>query len=114
MSSSSFSHRIKKLPHRIFNQIVQCCNSDGRSEDSAADDIPSHVLKNLLSKKINMEFIFEMKQAFQGRDSIHLKHITRNITNFLSKSYNKKIKQFKKLVCVALDNLTKMPLLETN
>ena len=67
-SSSSFSHRIKKLPHRIFNQIVQCCNSDGRSEDSAADDIPSHVLKNLLSKKINMEFILEMKQAFQMYD----------------------------------------------
>ena len=105
--SSSFSQRMRKLPSRILNRIVHCCDDSesGSGEDAGAADAlqgptvsmcqsiysttgstnrvrnkstvcveeilseqERRVLRNLLSHKINMDFILEMKEAFQMFD----------------------------------------------
>ena len=64
---------MRKVSLRIFNRLVQCCDRNGAIKvGNGADEILSeeecNVFRKLLSKNISMEFILEMKEAFQTYD----------------------------------------------
>ena len=73
--TSSLLHRVRKLTQNLFQRVILCCNKDGaRGEGDRVADICSEVVDQsgvigrLLGKNISMEFILEMREAFQMFD----------------------------------------------
>ena len=67
---------MRKLTQNLFQRVILCCNKDGaRGEGDRVADIRSEVevdqsgvIGRLLGKNISMEFILEMREAFQMFD----------------------------------------------
>ena len=71
MTSSDWL-RLWNFAHRIFDRIVLWCNTNGLGAASDVQEALSEedciIFTKLLSKNISMEFILEMKEAFQMFD----------------------------------------------
>ena len=65
---------MRKLTQNLSQRVILCCNKDGaRGEGDRVADIRSEVdqsgvIGRLLGKNISMEFILEMREAFQMFD----------------------------------------------
>ena len=81
--TSSLLHRVRKFTLNGFHRVILCRNKDGGGGEvngvtvevadvRSVEEDQSGVIGRLLGKNVSMEFILEMREAFQMFDKVPL------------------------------------------